>query len=222
MGGSNASRNEQNLHHVYVSGEAASTDEVAPEKFPINLKEFVDAGGYAPQQIFNVDGTGLFWKKMPEKTYIARKEKTMPGFKAAKDRLALILDGNALGDFKLKSLIVYRAENPQALKNIGKSSLPVIWKSNKKAWVTFALFENWFTHHFIHEVKFSCREKDIPFKILLILDNAPGHSPHLDDFHTDVKILYLPQTQLHSFSRWIEVLFPISRNITFVVRTGKH
>ena len=34
--------------------------------------------------------------------------------------------------------------------------------------------------------------KDIPFKILLILDNAPGHPPHLDDFHSHVKVLYLP------------------------------
>ena len=38
-----------NLHHVSVSGEAASADEVAAEKFPINLKEFIDAGGYALQ-----------------------------------------------------------------------------------------------------------------------------------------------------------------------------
>ena len=42
----------------------------------------------------------------------------MPGFKAAKDRLTLMLGGNALGDFKLKPQIVYRAENPQALKKI--------------------------------------------------------------------------------------------------------
>ena len=98
-------------------------------------------------------------KKMPEKTYISLKKRTMPGFKAAKDRLTLMLLGNASGDFKLKPLIVYRAENPQALKNIRKSYLPVIWKSNKKAWVTLALFEDWFSHHFIHEVKFYCRKK---------------------------------------------------------------
>jgi hypothetical protein len=43
--------------------------------------------------------------------------------------LALItLGGNANGNKKLKPLLVYRSENPQALKNITKSSLPVIWK----------------------------------------------------------------------------------------------
>ena len=103
-----------------------------------------------------------------------------------------MMGGNALGEFKLKLLIFYRAENPRALKNVRKSSLPVIWKSNKKAWVTLALFEDWFFHHFIHKIKFYYREKYIPFKILLILDNAHGHPPHLDDFHSDVKVLYLP------------------------------
>ena len=91
-----------NLSHVSVSGEAASVDEVDAEKFPINLKEFIDAGDYAPQQIFNVNETGLFWKKMSEKTYISRKEKTMAEFKAAKDRLTLVLGGNDSGDSKLK------------------------------------------------------------------------------------------------------------------------
>ena len=84
------------LHQVFVSGEVASADEVAAEKFPINLKTFIDSGGYAPQQIFNVDETDSSGK-MPEKTYICRKEKTMPGFKAAKDRFILMLGGNALG-----------------------------------------------------------------------------------------------------------------------------
>ena len=63
------------LHNVSVSGEAASADKVATEIFLISLIKFIDAGGYAPQKIFNVDETGLLWKKMPEKTYISRKEK---------------------------------------------------------------------------------------------------------------------------------------------------
>ena len=180
------------MHHVSVSGEAASADTEAAEKFPTQLKEIIDAGSYTSQQIFNVDETGLFWKKMPEKTYISRKEKTMPGFKAAKDRLTLMLGGNASGDFKLKPLLVYRADNPRALKNINKSQLPVIWKSNKKAWVTLVVFKDWFFHHFIPEVKLYCQENDIPFKILLILDNAPGHPPYLDDLDPDVKVVYLP------------------------------
>ena len=40
--------------------------------------------------------------------------------------------GNVSGDMKLKSLLVYHSENPRALKNIAKGSLPVVWKSNPK------------------------------------------------------------------------------------------
>jgi hypothetical protein len=35
--------------------------------------------------VFNIDETGLFWKRMPSRSYIAKEEKSMPGYKAAKD-----------------------------------------------------------------------------------------------------------------------------------------
>ncbi|XP_045101357.1 tigger transposable element-derived protein 1-like [Portunus trituberculatus] len=139
-----------NLHNMKVSGEAASADVKAAEKFPGKLAEIIHQGGYTPQQIFNVDETGLYWKKMP-------------GFKAAKDRLTLLLGGNASGDLKLKPLLVYTSENPRALKNIAKASLPVVWKSNSKAWVTQAIFQEWFYNQFIPEVEKYCRSNSIPW-----------------------------------------------------------
>ena len=59
----------------------------------------------------------------------------MPAYKAAKDKLTLLFAGNASSDIKLKPLLVYHSENPRALKNIAKGSLPVVWKSNPKAWL---------------------------------------------------------------------------------------
>lgn len=70
---------------------------------------------------------------MPEGTFISVEEKTEPGFKSSKDRLMLLLGGNAAGDFKLKPLLVYHSENIKALKQYSMPNLPVIWCSIKKA-----------------------------------------------------------------------------------------
>ena len=57
---------------------------------------------------------------MPSRTFIAREEKSVPGFKASKDRV------NAVSDFKLKLMFSYHPENPRALKNYAKPLLSAL------------------------------------------------------------------------------------------------
>ena len=64
---------------------------VAAQEFPEMLQEIIDEGAYLPKQVFHVDQTGLYWKKMPDRSYISKEEKLMPGYKAAKDRLTLVV-----------------------------------------------------------------------------------------------------------------------------------
>ncbi|KAF2894705.1 hypothetical protein ILUMI_11465 [Ignelater luminosus] len=89
-----------NWHSVAKSEEAASL-------YPEILTAMIDEGGYTSQTIFNVDETGLFRKKMPERTFIAREEKTFSGFMSTKNRLKVMVGTNAAGDCKLKPLLVY-------------------------------------------------------------------------------------------------------------------
>lgn len=177
--------------NIKILGESASADTEAAKLFPKKLAEILEDGNYSPSQVFNVDETWLFWKPMPSRSYIAKEESSMPGFKAAKDRLTLLLGGNAAGDCKLKPMMVHRAENPRAVKGIVKTTLPVIWKANKKGWVTVSLFEDWFSHYFVPEVKKYCEDKSIPFRVILLVDNAPGHPQALQYHHPNVKIIFL-------------------------------
>ena len=70
------------------------------------LQEIIDEGAYLPEQVFNVDETGMYWKRMTDRSYISKEEKLMPSYKAAKDSLTLLLGGNASGDMKLKPLLI--------------------------------------------------------------------------------------------------------------------
>lgn len=177
------------LHNVKIQGEAASADETAAMNYRKVLSEIIDDGGYCPDQVFNADETGLFWKKMPSRTFIAKSEKTASGFKAAKDRITLLLCSNASGAKMLTPLIINKALHPRALKGVNLSEYPVHFMANKKAWVTSALFATWFNDSFVPEVEKYMEEMGLPFKVLLIVDNAPGH-PCIE--HPKVQIVFLP------------------------------
>lgn len=127
-----------------MKGERDSADDDAAKEYPNILKRITERGEYWPEQVFNVDETGLYWKWMPEKTYISKYEKSASGYKVAKEWLTLLLGTNAAGDFKLKPLLVYLSENPRCFKGLNKKQLPVIWRSNTKGWMTKIIFEDWF------------------------------------------------------------------------------
>ncbi|CAG9806890.1 unnamed protein product [Chironomus riparius] len=181
------------LHNLVLNGEAASADKTQADSFVETFLSKID-GNYSLDQIFNVDETGLFWKRMPSRTYIAQQSKSAAGHKVSKERLTLLLGANASGEFKLKPLLIYTSENPRAFKNVDKSKLGVYWRSNKKAWMTSVIFTNWVKTCLVKELKNYSLKKGMPFKFLILIDNAPGHAniEILNQISDGIKFMFLP------------------------------
>nr|XP_022902916.1 tigger transposable element-derived protein 1-like [Onthophagus taurus] len=187
-------KSRTNICSTKLSGEAASADVAAAAAYPQKFQEIVEQGKYPADLIFNVDETGLYWKKLPSRTFISREERSAPGFKAAKDRLTVLLGSNVSGSLKFKPMVVYHSQNPRAFKGLDKSSLPVFWRWNKKGWVTQEIFTDWYKNYFCPTVLKFCDRNNLPKKAILLLDNAPGHPKNLDTLDTglDVKVIYMP------------------------------
>ncbi|GFX47983.1 tigger transposable element-derived protein 1 [Trichonephila clavipes] len=180
---------EQVQRRIPVTGERATADEGAAKIFPEELAKFIEDGDYSADQVFNAGETGLYWKKMPNRTYIAKDEKTASGHKASKDRVTLLLCSNASGDRMLKPLLINKSLRPRALKGKDLKQLPVHWMANPKAWMTTAIFTEWFNNCFVPEVEAYMKKKSLDFKVLLIVDNAASH-PQLE--HPNVQLVFLP------------------------------
>ncbi|CAM4653493.1 unnamed protein product [Lepidochelys kempii] len=55
-----------------------------------------------------------------------------------------------------------------------------------------ALFLDWFHKCLFPEVRQYLEEKGLDFKVLLIVDNAPGHPATLRFAHNNVEVVFLP------------------------------
>ncbi|XP_070585710.1 histone-lysine N-methyltransferase SETD2 isoform X1 [Erythrolamprus reginae] len=178
-----------NCQNIPTKGKTTGLDPEAAQGFRDELDNFLAEGEYLPEQIFSVNSTRLSWKKLPECAYLQRITEAILGYKNFHDRITLLLGGNITG-FKLKPFLIHKSEGPCASQ---KDTLPLHYQSDRKIWMTHILFESWLTTYFVPQVKDYCSQARIPFKILLILDSAPGHPSPLDNLPADVKVVYLPR-----------------------------
>ena len=70
------------LHNARTNGKAVRVDMIAAHKFPEMLQKLLMH--ILTQAGFNVDKTGLYWKRISDQSNISKEEKLMPDQKSAK------------------------------------------------------------------------------------------------------------------------------------------
>ena len=105
-----------------------------------------------PEKVLNADESALFWDKMPQRTFISKEEKWAAWLKGGSDRLT----------------------NSSVLCTCSWVSDQDCWLY-KKTWTTTFFSGIGSTNVLSLKLGSYLASKGLPFKILLLLDSAPGH-----------------------------------------------
>jgi hypothetical protein len=98
--------------------------------------------------------------------------------------------------------MIGKAAKPRCFKNLKISNLPVIWRNNKKAWMTAVTMEEWLN-------MFTAKMKKENRNAILFLDNATCH-PKVT--LSNVKIALLPANA-------ISVLQPMDMGVNYTFKS---
>ena len=170
--------NRNNIKHIIEHGEANSVpEELCSDWTNVKLPELL--GDYCPDDIFNCDEFGLFYRLSPNKTYVV-KGKSFKSGKKGKDRISVLICCNSTGSEKLKPLVIGQSLKPRCFRN--QNHLPVIYRNNKTSWMTEKIFSEFLE-------KLDKRMKKENRNIALVMDNCSSHKPIP---LTNIKLVFLP------------------------------
>uniref|UniRef100_A0A8C3VQD3 JRK like n=1 Tax=Catagonus wagneri TaxID=51154 RepID=A0A8C3VQD3_9CETA len=168
-------KQRHSIREINIRNERLIGDETAVEDFCNNFRDFIERENLQPEQIYNADETGLFWKCLPSRTSVIKGKCTVPGHKSIEERVTVMCCANATGLHKLKLCVVGKAKKPHSFKSTDTSNLPVSYFSQKGAWMDLSIFRQWFDKIFVPQVREHLRSKGLQEKAVLLLDNSPTH-----------------------------------------------
>ena len=110
-------KERHNITFKKICGEAKSVDDKSEEmnEWLTELQGIMTE--YSPDNIFNADETGLFFKLLPEKT-LEFKGIDCSGGKRSKERLTVMVCTNMSGSERVPLLVIRKAANPRCFKNV--------------------------------------------------------------------------------------------------------
>lgn len=168
-----------NISSRVIKGESGLVDNELIESFKEVYSKKLES--YSPDNIYNCDETGFFFKCSPNRTLSYKNEDKISG-KFSKERLTLLFCVNMVGD-KLDPLLIGKAKSPRGFKHLDLTKLKIKYANNSKAWMNLNLFKSWLDN--LNE-----RMKLENRKILLTLDNAPVHPVGVE--YSNVELFYFP------------------------------
>ena len=130
---------------------------------------------YNPEDIYNMDETGYFWKMIPEKS---NKTERVGDQQQEKARITVALTCNATGSRKLPIWFIGKAARPLCFRaaNIpGLESLGAVWRYNSTAWMVGIIMEEylrWF-------------DSQMERPSLLLMDYFSAHAKAIETFIGD-------------------------------------
>lgn len=177
-------KRRHNITEMSIAGEEGDVSAETVESWQERVKEITR--GYTPQDVWNQDETGSFWKALPEKS-LSERGKRCRGGKNSMQRVTIAFFVNAAGG-KESPVLIGKSKKPRCFSKLKDASRPcgAHYFSNDKAWMRTEIMIDILT-------KLNTRMKREGRNILMFLDNAPCHPPKLKGMFSNIRVEFLPK-----------------------------
>ncbi|KAJ8947678.1 hypothetical protein NQ318_009562 [Aromia moschata] len=117
------------LLKVLACGERIYSDTDAVQPFRRKYLVIICKVELSDEQVYNADESAIFWRVLPDTTWVHESEKSAPGRNVSKDLLTFMPCCNAAGSHKLPIFVIGKSHKPRAFKN---SQIHVVYNATNK------------------------------------------------------------------------------------------
>ena len=110
--------------------------------------------------------------------HVLKSEKLANGKTLTRDRFSVLFTCNATRSHQIKPLVIHTYQKSHACRNQDMNWLNVYWATTAKGYMNKNLLRKWLENNSILDARVHCRSKNLNFKVLWFMDNAPGHAKY--------------------------------------------